>query len=218
MFIVESIPMQSESHELVKKLEKELLEQKEFNKPMNGNLAIVKDGVVIKCHKGTSEEVNNAMLDTYHLHTQDHPNVITKRLERDYWLKLVRSARFILSFYSRTERRLEIKKALRGDATKRLEELRLISISEMEIIGKKEKLEDVYKVMAFQFAQCMGLSGGEEIYTKEDAYKTFPQLKPFLMRDKDLDLKVLDRTLEIFMVLLEIQIPKHLDKLIEYDI
>lgn len=82
-------------------------------------------------------------------------------------------------------------------------------------MSKKKKKN---KVMAFQFAQCMGLAADIEIYTKEDAYKHFSWFKPFLMRDKDLDLTVLDRNLRIFIGLLETQIPENMDKLIEYDI
>lgn len=45
-----------------------------------------------------------------------------------------------------------------------------------------EKIEDIYKVIAFQFAQTHGLFKGLEIYTKEDAIDAFPWLKNPILR------------------------------------
>ena len=45
--------------------------------------------------------------------------------------------------------------------------------------GKKEKIEDIYKVIAFQFGQVFSLIDGFESdsYTKNGIIKNYPDLK-----------------------------------------
>jgi hypothetical protein len=138
---------------------------KEFNdklsliytdKKINCNLITVKDNEIINCHKGTIDELNNCLFYTYNLHKQAFPNPILKSVERDLNEKILRVSRFILTFYSRTELRTEIKSALRGNLLQRLAVLKKIDFKTMtEFTDKKEKKEDIYKVLAFQLAQVL---------------------------------------------------------------
>lgn len=204
MFFVDDLKSIQESHELISDLEKEFddffytvfpnIDYKE----VNGNLGVVKDGVVTDVFKGTYEEVNNSMFLTYDLHPQVFENEIMKLVERDIWLKVLRTARVILSFYSRSEMRSVIKPALRGDILDKYMILSKMDLTKLEIVGKRQNETDVYKVLAFQFGQTLGLISGVELYSKEDISKHFPELKAFLSREKG-DISVLQKYLEILL-------------------
>lgn len=87
------------------------------NKEENRNLIVIKNGVVTNCFIGTNDEINNALIDTYQLHEQEYPLLITKRVSRDIPLKAIRVSRGILSLLSRTQYRSEIKEALKSNFT-----------------------------------------------------------------------------------------------------
>jgi len=175
---------------------------------VNANLAVLKDGKVIEVFKGTADECNNSLMDTYQFHHQAYANHVTARYDRFdeyYHIKLKRVARFIMSFFSREpELRPLIKSALRGDILERLETLRHIDFTKYNTFpGKKEKHEDIYKVLAFQFAQVFGLSNQQEIYTKEDAAIQFPVLKGLLAREPitEKDIEHLNIYLQKFIII-----------------
>ena len=76
------------------------------------------------------------------MHKQVFPNPILESVERDVNEKILRVARFIITFYSRTELRKEIKSALRGNLLLKLEVLKKINFVKMtEFTDKKEKKE-----------------------------------------------------------------------------
>ena len=83
------------------------------DKPLNCNLGVFKDGKLIDVFKGTVDELINVIYYTYDNHKQFFPNPINEPIERDLDEKILRVARFIISFYSRTELRTQIKSALR---------------------------------------------------------------------------------------------------------
>ena len=85
------------------------------DKPLNCNIGIFDNNKIIKVFKGTCDELNNVLYYTYKNHKQYYPNPISKIVERDVNEKILRVARFIITFYSRTHLRPEIKLALRGD-------------------------------------------------------------------------------------------------------
>lgn len=43
------------------------------DKKENRNLIVVKDGIVTDCYKGTVDEINNSLLNTYYKHEQTDP-------------------------------------------------------------------------------------------------------------------------------------------------
>lgn len=127
---------------------------------------------------------------------------------RDVDLKILRCARFIITFFSRTHLRAEIKSALRGNLVEKLEVLKKIDFEKMEeFVGKKEEPEDIRKVLAFQYGQVFSLIDGHEpdSYTKNGIIKNYPNLKNLLSRTpvSQEDLKTLNEYNERFIKLIE---------------
>lgn len=152
-------------------------------KEINANLLSVKDGVVNWCYKGTVDECNNSMLNTYHLHKQNHPNPIKNKLERSYSLKLVRTIRGLLSYHSRTDKRIEVKKALSSsDLSFKMEILSSIDLTKVSDY-EKNSLTEVYKFFAFQLGQTYALlKDNVELFTKKDVAQHYPKMAPYLKR------------------------------------
>ena len=71
MVFVDSIPAIEDSKRLCAEYEKQLGEHLESSQEMNANLAVVRDGVIVDCFKGTPDEVNNSILTTYLKHNQE---------------------------------------------------------------------------------------------------------------------------------------------------
>lgn len=210
MFWVDELPETIHERKLLTKTfedqftDEYIRSQKLKNKPLNGNLAVAKNGTMVDVYKGTIDECNNSCYQTYDLHKQFHPNQITRNIERDVWLKILRTARVLLSFYSRTEIRSEVKKALKGDALDKLEILKGINIIKQPPSNKNIKLVDIYKTIAFQLGQTNALYFGEELYTKEDIIKNYKELEPFLNRETSGDLLNLVRQFEQFRIILSL--------------
>jgi len=190
----------NEAHKLCKEYN-EILSKILTDKELNCNLITVKDNLIINCFKGTCDELINCLYYTYGNHKQFYNNPIQSPIERDFNEKILRIARFVLSFYSRTELRSEIKASLRGDLKLKLETLSKISFSKLEFKNKKENKEDIYKVIAFQFGQFNSLLNGYEpnSYTKNGIIKNYPNLGPFLNREPKLNLNILDKYLEDYI-------------------
>jgi hypothetical protein len=97
----------------------------------NINLIKIKDGVIKECFIGIADELNNAIYETYNLHEQKFPMLVNKKVRRDPYLKLIKTNRTILTFFSRLDiLRPKIKKALKHtssnvDRMKAVEELLL---------------------------------------------------------------------------------------------
>lgn len=207
MVIVDSLGNIDENKKIIEKLKEEL--QPRFEKKIDVHLAVLEDGMIIDVSHGTYDECNNSLYLTYGLHQQEYPNAIERmyvRCDTDFMhIKMIRVSRFFLSFFSREpELRQKIKPALKGDFIERLKALSLIKFETYTDFPKKNELkEDIYKVVAFQFAQVFGLLKGLEIYTKEQAMHFMPELSKFIMREPldERDLKFLSRLLIIFITL-----------------
>ena len=152
-------------------------------KKANTNLAVLKDGVITEVFKGTVDEVNNSIFLTYNLHPQKHPLMVGRLLPRDNGLKLLRAARIILSFYSRTIHRPLVKQALQGDLTVKIECLKQMDLSMQYTFDKNQSALDVYKTVAFQLGQVLGLYSGQEFYSKEAISEAYPELAAYLNRE-----------------------------------
>lgn len=156
------------------------------NKLENRNLAVVKNGIISEVFKGTVDEVNNMLLDTYGLHSQEYDCPVIQKVERDIPIKCIRAIRGILSVLSKTSYRTEIKKALQSNWSKRLEvveEIDFRTLSSEEFV--KESKENVIKLIAFQLGQTMALLNGNELYTKKSIASIYPELRPYLYRKED---------------------------------
>lgn len=154
------------------------------DKPVNINLGVLMEGELTAVYKGTVDEVNNSLLDTYSLHPQSHPQQITQRIERDVDLKILRGLRIMLSLISRTQYRKEVKKALSGDLTLKHQTLTQIDFTTITDLGNGKNLTwpDYYKTMSFQIGQILGLLSNIECYTKEHISEVYPDLAPMLNR------------------------------------
>jgi hypothetical protein len=152
-------------------------------KEVNVNLGILENGIIQHVFKGTADEVNNSLIATYNYHYQFFPQQVMRLVKRDRDLKLLRAFRIILSMLSRTKHRSAIKNALREDFNTQYEVLTNIDLAEdLDLGDKKENRLDVYKVIAFQIGQVLGLYSNQELYSKESIAQEYPSLEPFLLR------------------------------------
>lgn len=217
VFVDEILDVES-SHILCKEYDTKLAETLN-DKPLNSNLAVVKDGLIVDVFKGIVDEVNNALFYTYDFHKQYHSLLITEPVVREYDLKILRVHRSILSFFSRTELRTVIKPALRGDLRAKVPVLKMIDFVEMtDFPGKKESVRDIMKVISFQYGQLFSLVDGfeKDSYTKNGIIKNFPDLEPMLNRKElsDIDYETLNRYKERLLLLTDDRIDK-MDRLYE---
>jgi hypothetical protein len=212
MVRVSHIGNTAESHARIKEINAELKNFFPHNggdgRKVNANLCVVKDGLITEVFKGTPDECNNSLYFTYGNHKQyrnDGPLVTglyDRSLQEYRHLKLKRCYRFILSFYSRTYMREEVKAALRGNFALRLGVLQSINFNNpvfRVFPGKKDDPIDTYKVIAFQLAQTLALFGNFEVFTKEDAEKAYPDLGPYLWRKPVSDHCVLNKYLRLLL-------------------
>lgn len=161
---------------------------------------VIENGIVADCFKGRIDELNNGLYGTYDLHEQECELLITRRVERDVVMKVIRAVRCILSHCSRTSYRKVVKKALKSSSwTERIQVLQGIDINSIEEYGKSGSKEDIFKVFAFQIGQAWGLLEGMELYTKSSISIQFPLLKQYLYREPEISPYHLSRYLSILL-------------------
>jgi len=116
-----------------------------------------------------------------------------KLVERDVDIKIMRSARFMLMYLTRSEYRFDVKKALKSNFIKKIKTLENIDLSTLTELGEKSvNWVDYLKSMSFQMAQSIALMDGVELYSKEDLSARFPDLECMLMRTGE-DLILLEK-------------------------
>lgn len=174
-------------------------------KVINANLAVCKNGHLTEVYKGTTDELNNALFHTYDLHKQKQENRIKKLLVRDADLKFLRSTRMILSFVSKTEYRVLVKKALNGNLKEKIQALEKLDLTKIVFFGKGKNNTDILKSIAFQLGQCISLLEGKELYTKNQIAENFPELRKYLFRQENVNLNDLQKELLHFVELLKIR-------------
>lgn len=201
MVFVDEIPNKPHlCHELESQLNLEIKEFTQTTKEVNSNLAVVRDGKIVKVFKGIECEVNNSLIKTYDLHQQYFPLQLTSLIERDVDLKILRTCRVLLSFISRTEYRSIVKPALSASFTDKVKALYQCDISQLkELSGKNILQEDILKVYAFQIGQTIALIEGKELYSKEEIAIEYPELSKFIAREKTNDLLTLEKWKNIFL-------------------
>lgn len=182
MIFLDEIPSIQNCKTLCAKYEHELAIEPR-TKAVDVNLCKVVDGVVVQCHKGSIDEVNNMLYYTYDRHVQVHPAQVSRPVERNVHLKVARALRGILSHLSRTEFRSEVKAALIShDADRMMECLLKIIESDFDwdIVKNNSTCELFAKTLAFQAGQVVGLMGGIELYSKSSITAHYPQLSTLL--------------------------------------
>lgn len=172
-------------------------------KEVNANLILVKNGVVNWVYKGTVDECNNSILATYHFHDQTFECPIEKSLPRSYSLKMMRTVRGLLSYFSRTDYREEVKKALRSaKMDEKIKVLESIKISSVNDFGKNSLIE-VYKFLAFQLGQTYALLKDDvELFTKNGVGVYYPELKIYLDRIES-DSEAIEKFWNVFIQFLK---------------
>lgn len=156
-------------------------------KKVNSNLAVVRDGVVEKCFKGTEDEVNNMLLLTYAFHKQRHGPKVVIPVKRNIPVKIYRALRIMLTFLSRTSQREWVKAALKSDDVRQ----KVYHLGNMPFEAmikedlKKVTPAELLKTSAFQIGQCLGLLDGLELYTKRQIAFHYKTLAGALARDED---------------------------------
>ena len=159
--------------------------------------------VVDKVYKGVPDEVNNSLLRTYDLHNQESslpPGL--HYVQRDKFIKYIRSVRIILSHLSRSQYRSNVKSALSGGDWKfKLNTLLSIPLADIDFSTLNHRMtpEDIKKVIAFQIGQSIGLMDGYEYYTKSEIADAYPILRQFLYRDPESNINELDDMLKSFI-------------------
>ena len=187
MVFVDSIP---ESVEVCKSMcgmyDKEILKLLKINnypiKKVNSNLAVVENGILTDIHKGMICECNNSLYLTYDNFSQLYPNQIRFLINRDIDLKILRCYRILLSFLSRTSYRDDVKKALKGTLSQKIDVLSCINYIDIDFGNRNGNPIDIWKALAFQIGQTILLTKNIEVYSKEDICAHIPSLTGFIMR------------------------------------
>jgi len=188
MFFLDNLPdTVEESKSLCKILDSYYLAEKEIkDREVNSNIAVVKVGSINQCFKGTVDEVNNMILQTYSFHKQDHPLQVSIPMKRNIPVKIYRSLRIMLTFLSRTSYRSSVKAALKSSSL--FGKVSVLKAVPFDVVVKEglEKVTPIEfaKVSAFQIGQCLGLLNGVELYTKNQISYYYRALAPALRRDE----------------------------------
>ena len=149
----------------------------------NGNIVVIKDGVIASAYKGSIDEVNNGLFHTYKLHKQEFPLLIERTVERDVILKDIKVIRKILSTFTRTQFRVTVKEALRGSWQAKISLLKNLDYYSIDFDNiQKSNKADLLKSFAFQLGQAIALHEGVELYTKREIGSYFPELNDYLRR------------------------------------
>jgi hypothetical protein len=170
----------------------------------NRNIAVIEDGIIAWSFKGFADEVNNAVLNTYPLHRQDHELLIERCAERDLTVKLLSVLRKSVMELRHTTLRRSARTALRTGYDARLRILQEADLRQLDwTITEAEQIER-RKTLAFQFGQAIALDEGIELFTKTDIAEHFPSLRPYLYREacrmdelEDMKQRFLDVTLAV---------------------
>lgn len=176
------------------------------HQPINANIACLQEGVLSNSFKGNLDELNNALFYTYSLHAQSYPNQITRCLQRDVHLKFLRASRSILSHCTKSQYRVYVKNALKGDIILKCTVLATIPLEQLD--WGSANLTEIKKSMSFQIGQTLALHAGTECYTKTEIKAIYPELATYLNRQPDTDFKSLQRALNHFVEGLKIHIPQ----------
>jgi len=144
------------------------------------NIIVVKEGSIIDALKGVNDECNNALFTTYSFHQQQFPCPVLKKSNRVVIVKLLSTIRKVVSAIADypPERDIVLKLIRSIYFLPRLEYFKQL---DMTICGQTMGVEPL-KSIAFQYAQTLSLVRGEEIYTKQEASKAYPELSCFLYR------------------------------------
>jgi hypothetical protein len=147
------------------------------------NCITIENGFVTGCLKGLPDEINNSIVATFNLHSQEIENPIKSTVQRDVLPKLSMVIREMLAFCSRTKYRSEIKKVMKpANIMDRLKVLDSIDLTEIDNF-EKNTTQEVYKFFAQQIGMMIPLLENEdELFTKKAISDKYPLLGGYLYR------------------------------------
>jgi len=181
-FFVEKVASISENNEVLNRLITD--SNLSSDKKINGNLAVISNGTVVNCFKGIPDELNNSLFYTYDLHSQNYEQQIVKTIKRNLDLKMIRGARTLVSYFTRTEERAASKSALKSNFEEKIKFLQSINLNSFSDFDKNGTVIEVYKSIAFQLGQTLALMDEVELYTKEAISSYFSSLNPYLYKEQ----------------------------------
>ncbi len=179
------------------------------------NLCKVKDGVMVWCAKGYSDESNNALLATYDKHQQRHPCFVTRKMDRVLDYKIHRAIRCFLGSLDRSQYRADIQLILK--ANKNLGQ-RILLVESLDLLNlnwsKTINVADKMKKAVVQILQCLALFSGKELFSKQELRDYYPCMTPFIDRKspKLEDYTALHELIIVFIKNIKLLYPNLLDK------
>ncbi|MEL6562578.1 MAG: hypothetical protein AAFQ94_30695, partial [Bacteroidota bacterium] len=153
------------------------------------------------------------LFQTYHLHQQYFDLQITQLLPRNLELKLIRTLRKTLSYYSRTKLRPHIKQALRTGFSEQLKVLKTMDLSILKT--EDTDISDIWKSIVFSQGQSIALAKGVELYTKNELKAYFPEVRPILERAKGSHGSIVQKITEQFIVVCDQAVQKGMKRQFE---
>ncbi|KAL0485330.1 hypothetical protein AKO1_002927 [Acrasis kona] len=183
------------------------------------NIFTIKDGVVNFCQVGIVDSMNNALLQTYPLHKQLFPLPIIQAVKRAVPMKINETIKNTLVKIRNADNLRDII----VPAIKSYDfEIRRQVFGGVDFAGTTLDL-DTIKNITFRLGQTLALIQGHECFTKDDVIKLFPDMKPLIYREKDLDKNVMNKYKDIFMketdgVMVKCVGDLHLYYVVDYDI
>lgn len=156
------------------------------DKKLDVNFAVVTNGNISWCFKGTPDELNNSLLLVYELQIarQKHPNFVTSTLPRNITWKILRAVRVLICSLSRGNARALVEPVIKSVVfSPRIAVLKKIEFQSLEFtLRTRDRLEDIWKQVAFQMGQTLALVEGVELFSKHDCVTRYPVLEPLIYR------------------------------------
>lgn len=161
---------------------------KEYNLNWNATLAVIENGKISDTiyTKSWIDSLNNALLETYNLHQQNHELWVTEKQVRNKTLAIYKAVRTVLTMLTRTEYRTQIRPIIKGihDFELKLQALSKIDFVSLSEFGQKNtKDADIWKIIAFYIGQNIALIENDiEIYTKKKFVSHYEDMEAFIYR------------------------------------
>ena len=147
------------------------------------------DGYICDNHKGQNDEIHNALTTTYPLHPQSFPlpTNFGGKVQRAVALKYLTGMRRIFIRLTEVEQTRDFTKRTLRNHDPCIGPIAFAELNFKEILPITNV--DHAKTFAFQLGQIMGLFDGLDLFTKDDICQAYPQLEPFIRRNRDLSIE-----------------------------
>lgn len=151
----------------------------------------IKDGEVVWAENKDPEETNNCLLNTFKNHAVNVNNYkecpVRHYLTQSVTLKAIKVIRMTLTLLSRTDYREDAKSLLNeGKFNERLKFIDELctegKFAKIYNFGKSQGIVEIYKDLAFYYAQLYAVMNDEHVFTKFDASVRYPDIAPYILR------------------------------------